>query len=86
MSEFKGVSGTAYNHILASKPEGEVWENFALENIECEEEEEEGGMVFVVTLSWWAITAAAVSGRVQKDRTVKVYKFADDRENIIIKK
>ena len=77
MSELNlvGVPKTAYEHIIASKPRGKKWENFQMENIEPVGEIEDG--IFLVTFSW-------VSGEKQQAQTVKVQKFADERENIVL--
>jgi len=77
------MSKTARDFLFSSgKYSPEDCENWALESIEPERDIEDG--IFIIILSFDQKSKVENSGKVKRTETIKVQKFEDERENIVL--
>jgi len=79
---FAGISRTAFDELVRRLDSPNSCFDFQLENLEPEGEVEDG--IFLVTLQYKQRVMAEVKGFIVKTATIKVQKFPDERENIVL--
>lgn len=79
---FAGISLTAFNELVKRLDSPNSCFDFQMESLEPVNDVEEG--IFLVTFNFKLRVVAETKGFVAKTETIKVQKFPDDRENIVL--